>query len=233
MNETIFNKEEMEEKIADYLFGRLEPKEKEKFEHSLQNYPELVQEINDVREVFRKLDALDLDNYLDRRTRNLPVKVSAKFQQKSNPLNIFAWPGFVSLVAGVGIVLIAISLFFTKINKRVPVSQKETVLEIVNDKNQPIFPQLAEVDSLAEKEKLDITELPELSDYYLFDNITTSFDPASDFLDEIITEQLVEFLPNDTKLTKNILDYRFYDNLNNLDENDFQQLIEELKSVKI
>lgn len=233
MNEKIFKREEMEERMPDFIFGRLDPKEKELFEQSLPNYPDLEKEVTEVREVFRKLNNLDIDNYLDRKTRNIPVKVSAKIQQKRNPLNIFARPGFVSLAAGIGIVLIVVSIFLSKINKNEPLPTKEITREEVTNTNQPLFPQLEEVKSIAEKEKLDIATLPEISDFSILDNYSASLVPANEYLDELITEQLVEFLPNDSKFTKNIFDYRFYESLNNLDENDFQQIIEELKNVKI
>ncbi|MFN3270826.1 MAG: hypothetical protein ACK42G_09575, partial [Candidatus Kapaibacteriota bacterium] len=78
MEQKIYNRKEMEERMPDFIFGRLNPEEKETFERSLSNYPDLQREVQEVREVFHKLDDLDLDAFLDRKTRNIPVRVSAR-----------------------------------------------------------------------------------------------------------------------------------------------------------
>ncbi len=223
----------MEEMLPDYVFGRLLPDEKEKFELSLSNYPDLSREVQEVRKVFSKLERLDFDNYLERKTRNIPIKVSEKLQQKRNPLNIFARPGFVSLVAGIGVILIAISIFFSKKDTKGIVQNLPTTTQIVKSSPEPIFPQLKDVDKFAEEASLDVSDFNTVVGSVFPGDYTSSFELASDYLDELVSRELVELVPSNTKFQSSIFDNRFFDLLNVLDEKDFQQLIEELKDVQI
>lgn len=233
MEQKIYNRQEMEERMPDFIFGRLNPEEKETFERSLSNYPDLQWEVQEVREVFNKLDELDLDAFLDRKTRNIPVRVSARLQQKKTALNIFARPGFVTIVAGIGVLLIAISLYFSKVPNKEPIVQPDVAKEVVENNGEPVFPQLKEIDALAEKENIDFSALPEVNNLSFFGIYERSFEPAGNILDELIQTQLLEFIPSNSKSLQNIFDNRIYDNLSQLDENDFQELIKELNNVEI
>jgi len=107
-------RKEMEELLPDYIFKRLSKDETEAFEQNLLNFPDLVEEIEEVGKVFWKLEQMDIDGYLERKTRNIPVKVSNNLARKKSPLEILSHKGFVTAVAGLGVIIIALSLFLSK-----------------------------------------------------------------------------------------------------------------------
>lgn len=231
MENQIYNRQEMEERMPDYIFGRLPKDELDIFENSLKFYPDLQDEVREVRLVFSKLERMQLDSFLEKKTRNIPVKVSSKLQQKRNPLNIFARPAFVTLVAGLGVLLIAISIFLSYKDKHTlpqVVDKKEVSVNI----QQPLFPQLDELNALAEKEPVDRTNYLEFG-LTPFVDYSTLYEPIAEDLDDLVSEELVNLVSSNSKVSLNLIDSRFINELENLDENDFQTLMEELKNVKI
>lgn len=230
MDTKFYNRNEMEERLPDYIFGRLPKDEVEIFEFSLMKYPDLVQEIEDVRKVFSKLERANIDAFLDKKTRNIPFKVTQKLQQKKNPLNIFAKPAFATIVAGFAVILIAISIFVT--NKR---SIEKNGIDQGNQSIQVSatdFPQLDSLDELAQNEQFLLDKTTDLSYAFVYESGST-YEPFNDLLDNIVKDQMVDLLDNGTKATSSLFDYGFYNHLEKLDENDFQQIIEELKDVKL
>lgn len=82
-NKKILTSKEMEEMLPDYVFGRLSGDEADSFEYSLQYYPEYQEEVKQVREVFQKLDATDFNNEVNSRSKNLSVKFNYKLEKGS------------------------------------------------------------------------------------------------------------------------------------------------------
>ncbi|MCX7908683.1 MAG: hypothetical protein N2560_04110 [Ignavibacteria bacterium] len=232
MEKQFFDRQEMEERMPDYIFGRLSKEEMEKFENSLLNFPDLVQEIEDVRKVFSKLEKANIDKFVEKRTRNIPVKVNERLKQRRSPLNILARPGFVTLVAGLGIILIAISIFFP-IARKFDVNPTQVVKKADTLDNNPlIFPQLDELANLANEQQLDLNILPEIVSAIPLEQ-DNSYEPAVDFLDELVSEQIVDFIVNEKSVGFTPPYFDLFKNLDKIDENNFQKLIEELKDVQI
>lgn len=73
---------EIEDLLADYAFGRLNPDQKKLVDNSITNYPELEKEVNEIREVFSKVEKIDLNAKFEDQTRNISVKVMNKLEKK-------------------------------------------------------------------------------------------------------------------------------------------------------
>ncbi len=79
------SKDEMLDLISDYSFGRLSPNEEKLFEFNLVKYPELKEEIIDIRKAFSKVNKEKLQNELDNRTANMPYLIKQRqYSQKKN-----------------------------------------------------------------------------------------------------------------------------------------------------
>ena len=226
-------RKEMEELLPDYIFKRLSKDETEAFEQNLPNFPDLVEEIEEVRKVFWKLEQMDIDGFLERKTRNIPVKVSNKLARKKSPLEILSHKGFVTAVAGLGVIIIALSLFLSKGYRN----------EIKPDRN--INGSVSEMK--IERAPLISPEIPDSVietssalygfDFPVVDELAYSMDNnVAEDLTEIFNEDLVKLVDqkNISHLTfEKQTELELMKNLDQIDENDFQQLIEELKNVKI
>ncbi|MDA3843033.1 MAG: hypothetical protein PF588_01530, partial [Candidatus Kapabacteria bacterium] len=66
------------ELIADYVKGKLPAANAVLFESALKKFPELERELNDTILVFKQIDAVDWNNIISERTRNLSVKVNRR-----------------------------------------------------------------------------------------------------------------------------------------------------------
>lgn len=78
-------KDEMLDLITDYAFGRLSEYEAAIFERNLSRFPELKEEIVDIRNVFSKVNKEKLLNELDNKTANLTYFVKQKqYANKGN-----------------------------------------------------------------------------------------------------------------------------------------------------
>lgn len=78
-------KDEMLDLVTDYAFGRLSEYEVTIFEYNLIRFPELKEEIIDIRNAFSKVNKEKLLNELDNKTANLPYFVKQKqYANKGN-----------------------------------------------------------------------------------------------------------------------------------------------------
>jgi len=233
MGKKQLTRKEMEEMLPDYIFRRLSKEDCEAFEGSLPNFPDLAVEIEEVRKIFSKLENMDIDGYLERKTRNIPVKVANRFTKRKSPLEIFSLKGFVTAVAGFGVIIIALSIFLSKSFRneiRLNESTNGFVRDVRIEKTPLISPEIP--DSLVEFS----------SSFYGFDFPVG--DGYINILDEKITEDLTELVNEDlVKLvdSKHLIHFSFekqselelIQNLERINEKEFQQIIKELKNVEI
>lgn len=82
-NVHILDLQTMQGLLADYAFGRLGEEERAAFERSLPQYPEIEQELRDVREVFSRVERTEFIHHYERRSRNLPVSILKRIEKKS------------------------------------------------------------------------------------------------------------------------------------------------------
>jgi len=81
-------RKEIEELMGDYCFGKLTQFEKEVFEKSIKNFPDLIDELNDVKNVFEKFDKEDFNKLNEQLSRNVSVKVQTKLSVKTIKSNL-------------------------------------------------------------------------------------------------------------------------------------------------
>lgn len=223
-----YNRKELEELLPDYVFGRLNSEEKELFEKLIQNYPDLIQEVENVRNVFARLQCMDIDSLLDKKTRNIPFKVSQRFLERKNPLNFLTKPVFVSIVAGFGILLLIVSIIFTRTKKDMIAIHKTTERNSVAEKVSPIFPQLDDIDNLALLDDDKLSDSSQLHSEYLPSDALFS---EIDYIENIVNANLVDLISDKDMFFTFPFNENLFNNLEKLDENDFQQLMEELNNV--
>ena len=82
------NRDEMLELITDYAFGRLSANEASIFEINLNKYPELKEEIIEIRNAFSKVNKEKLINELENKTSNLPYLVKQKQYALNGNINL-------------------------------------------------------------------------------------------------------------------------------------------------
>ncbi len=227
MEQKKLTRQEIEELLPDYIFGRLSPEECKIVESNLPNYPDLIAEIDDVRKVFSRLERMDVERLVERKTRNIPVKINLQLAKKKSPLHYFSNKGFITAVAGIGVIIIALSLFFSKAPKNVDKSINLTM----ETKEAPLI-SLDIPDTLLPDnfESKDIFSPISNENFYSFD------ENIAETISEIVDEEIIGMLDKSTSSKISfgkISELEIIKNLDKIEENDFQQILEELKDVKI
>jgi hypothetical protein len=237
MDNEKFTYTEMQEHLPDYVFGRLSPEECQRFESTLPDYPDLQKEVVEVRNVFQKLESMNLDNYVERKTKNIPVKVSARLQQRRQPLAFLSSHSFRTAVAGAGLLIIIFSLiFFPK--------KQDTFDTVPQKSHNQLAEQRKDLEPLFKIEGMEelVSSLPKDNDLAnqlsggslgIPESLSQSPEIAVT-LDSLMKETLISSINTDTQISIDIMSYsQLLDNLNNLDESDFIELIKEIENVNI
>lgn len=236
MNSEKFTYTEMQEHLPDYVFGRLSPEECQRFETTLPDYPDLQKEVLEVRKVFQKLDSMNLDNYIERKTKNIPAKVSARLQQRRQPIPFFASRSFQTAVAGAGLLIIIFSLIFFP--------KKQNTFDTIPQTSRNQISEQKDLEPLFKIEGMEelVSSLPKEVDFVnqLSGTSPAAFESLSHTpevavtLDSLMKETLISSINANTQISIDIMSYsQLLDNLNNLDESDFIELIKEIENVNI
>lgn len=118
------NYKQLQENMPDYIFGRLNEADSLKFEESVSEYPDLVQEISEVRTVFALTEKIDFDKFISSRTKNLSVKVNSRLKKQVKSRKTFG----LQYLAPATLAIVLIFFYVTKTNKLKPDN-------LVNEKN--------------------------------------------------------------------------------------------------
>lgn len=209
------NRKDLEELMPDYIFGRLEGSEKEKYELHLKKYPDIDQEIEEAKKLFQKIDKMDFDKILDSKTRNLSYKVS-KRMNKSPQVSGSAYLLKFGLPAAAAIAI----LIFVFGNLQVK--------EVAN-KNTNFSKNL-------EKKVDEVINISEsFSDYSYIENIPideNEFNSSDELFNENDKLEIIKSY-NAGLLFEDGTEHLLYDELENLTENEFQILLKEIENVDI
>ncbi len=103
-SERTYSRAELEQLLADYAFGQLQPEEGQRVERSLQLYPDLAAEVELLRHVFARLDELEPMRSLEQRSRNLSVQVLQRWQREG-ARQPWRWVRLLLPAAGLGLLL--------------------------------------------------------------------------------------------------------------------------------
>jgi hypothetical protein len=215
------NRNEMEELLPDYAFGRLEKEAAEVYTKHLEEYPDLQKEIADIQEVFSRVEKMDFDSILERRTRNLSVKVN---NRRTIRKPLLSGNAFLIRFGIPAVVVMAIMIaLFNGTGEKNYTDETKTFSQKLNS-------------------ALNFDDIDEdsYSDYeYLGTTIPASNDNNQDLvgsqiLNELYTDDLDEKKAMLKVVSMNITSSNvFLDELEELSEEEFQLLLEEIKNVQI
>ena len=220
-SEDKMTRKEMEELLPDYAFGRMEKDSIEEYEKNLVEYPDLLKEIADIKKVFSRVEKMDFDSILDQRTRNLSVKVNNR-RTITKPLlsgNAFL---IRFAIPAVVVMAIMIAIFKGPVNKQ---NTEENITFSQKLNSALIFDNIDE-DSYSDYEYLSST-IPESAE-------NNKDLVGSQILNELYTndsdeKQALLRVVNSNIVSPNLIN----DELEELSEEEFQLLLEEIKNVQI
>ena len=225
--------EEMQELFCDYAFNRLAKEDRILFEQNLVDFPEIQQELVEVGKVFNKVESIDFDKKISSHTRNLSVKVNEKLAGKSK---LSRNSGFIKkyLVPSIGLVIITFVIFSGKFNLT-----NDNVTE--NKSKSPNIENFtgltsAEVNSLFDDESEILEVATNISDG-LDPNALEQISYFADVLEESYNTDLNGFVNTEELSDKGIYhlnsstQYQIYEQLENMEEEEFQKLLEELENA--
>lgn len=206
-------KKKLLEMLPDYVFGRLDAKDREFFEQNFHQFPEIEREVDEVKTFFSRLEKMDFDKIFAAHTRNISVNVLNKLDKKSKTS--------LSLVPRFAIPIIAVAVFFIAFQLTNNINNKNEYIAI-NKKNIEIIQQPIHKDSVV------LDEISENEIAMIFDDAyTTSMDiDSSDYISEI--DSTFNELASNEKAFYYINDFNVYNFIQDLNEEKFQEIIEEI-----
>jgi hypothetical protein len=227
---------EMQEMLPDYVFGRLEPDDIQLFEYFLPNYPDLQDEIKQVKAVFSRVEKMDLDKKISQKTRNLSIKVLDRMDVRTEKQKRFSLTTKY-IVPSLGLAIVIILIFFINPNNKNSNIGNEAYnsnannFQILENKDAlALFDSsVGESDYLALSTNLASENIKELSNPGV-DDVT-----ANTIWEEFIVEHLASSISGSERQLVSSPDYQQYNlmnELNNMEEKDFQNILEEISNVK-
>ena len=231
---------ELLELLPDYVFNRLKEEEVMIFEGSITEYPDIQQEIADVRAVFDRVEKIDFDRIIDHKTKNLSYKVNQRLNKKKSMLG---FSGTIRYLVPALAMFILIFLYFQPGKFKNFNNISENAVADINTEN-PLLINNKDISSLLDS-GMDIMEALEAT------NSLTSGSTGSHFIDipnsvaddnnlgelnDILMDEVFKQGNEKTSMIKiqnNDYDNDIYDNLNDLNEDDIQELLKEIENAKI
>jgi len=214
----ILSHKQAEEMLPDYAFGRLQTEDAVLFEESIIAYPDLEQELIEIKSVFSKVEKMDFNSILEHRTRNISVRVQEKLNAPKSHSDKMSTV-FRIVIPTVG--LAAMALFFF-INENSPFNTHSNNSEYTN--NQPI--QVVSSSDVASIFSDEITANALLAESRLHQNNSMVTIPTlvTSTIDEIIADNI--FIPSDESTSENPLQKELL--LDNLTDSEIQTILNEL-----
>lgn len=217
------NYKKLQEMLPDYVFDRLDKSEKLFFESNIKNYPDLLEEIEQVNAVFKRFDKMEFEDKINHRARNFSVKVIDKREKRQSYK--FSGGQYLTRFLAPTAILIAIGMFYFGS----PRFQK-------NDITKEIDKQLSIISDSLENENIATEVLKNVESYSTEAVIANNLDNV---YEEEVSEALNEMI--DITEVENIESFetdifsaeRILKTVNNLNEDEFQEIYEELKNVKL
>jgi len=190
------NYEEMKELLSDYSFGKLTPNEMSVFEENIDKYPELKNEVIEIRSAFSKLNKEQIKERIDRKTVNLSYKVNQNKYSKQRNKNL--WFSIVKysipvLLLGFTYVYVQQTQEFEpnsgiKLESNELVSAVDFNIIIGDIDNINSLNEVSNIDPLEVNDGLLKTNTEEVDELSLLENMTES--EFNELLDEISDEKI-------------------------------------------
>jgi hypothetical protein len=218
---------EMQEHLPDYAFGRISDEDKLRFEATLPDYPDLEQELADVRAVFSRVEEMDFDADISRKTRNMSVNVNnrlAKKTKRKSPIRKLV-PVFMVLLASI----VVLNFWGGK-----EPDQKQLAAD-----NEPLyFDNNTEAIILSSLQDEEIAHTSELNVVSSTSSITDQVIVGEDEIDDLFCDMLAE-LDDLGSLSYSfddvgvLFDVDYIDEISSLETSEYDVFIEELENAKI
>ncbi len=213
---------ELQEMLPDYVFDRLNILDRDYFEKNIVNYPDLSEEIAQVKAVFNRFDKMNFDDKINHRARNLSVKVIEKREQRKS----YKYTGNQFLVRYLvpTAIIVTIGLYYLGS----PKIDENDFTRVIDKKVESLADSLQNVD--VAEEILNFPQSVQIEEE-LSDNLENEYNvEISDMLSEAIDLSEINngYLEADIYSTEKLLN-----KVQNLDENEFQEIYEEIKNVKL
>ena len=222
----VYNSEELNDKIADYVTGKLSAEEGDIFENSMLKYPDLLIEVNQLKQMMSKVDKDAYNKFLSTKTRNISVNVNKRIESKHSD-GYKNWIKYFSPVFALSLLVILIFIF----------SRNDVT---INDGNKYGNNMLnKDIRELLDKNfktdtNLILTDFAQFSYDPLMQDINISNEnDISDEINNIISDNLFEGIDIQPKDLQLIPEEDLIEILDNSKVKDFQNLLEEYGYVKV
>ena len=229
---------EVEALIPDYLLNRLTEAERAEFEIAIVDFPDLEIELQEGKNLFELIEQIDYKKIMNDKSQYLPDRVVARLERR-NALHQQYTPNTRRLLGAAIFCVCLLGLLYFFMPKNTDIVDVQSVVSNV-DKDKSIFSMLEKIMIYEEFQDLSYKDFFEKilnNDIYLDDNNSWNlFD--SDVIDAIYTDLTGEILPNNISYFSNLNvdnDYNyllFLNEINNIDEESFQILMENLSNGK-
>lgn len=224
---------EMQELLPDYAFGRLDAEQESVFEYNLNKYPDISTELENVRAVFDRLEATDLDAVFSKHTRNMSVKVNDRIAARkhksffTSPFK-FAYPALTIMVLGIGFYW----MFLTNSKQSIETSHGEyakSKIETFTEKDLGLLIDSnateADIQNMAE----EITETPivPVSDASIYDEQVLEKVSIN-----LLSENVINKIDKPSEVSSADVYssyYEFLDNADEIGEENFQYILKEIQ----
>jgi len=221
---TILTYDEMQDLLADYIFNRISEKDKELFEKSLPNYDDIQKEVADVRAVFDRLEKMDIDKVISKRTRNLSVKVNEKMAvnpktRRFRMINKYLIPTF-----GIAVIIVLLLTHNFNLQNNTNLEQKAVATKNFIKFDENDFKDLDNIGLSDDLMYSDNNYFAELNS----DNINSKYDET---INEFLSDSELDKIKNMKDLGFNS-QYDILEQLSSLNEDDIQLLLKEIQNAK-
>jgi len=226
------NFKRMQELLPDYVFDKLNSEDKQFFEDNIDAYPELLTEIDDIKSVFAKFDKMDFLDKIDNKTRNTSVRVLEK-RGKTKSYNNYSSFGFLTRFALPMAIMITLALVYINNNfvfDNKAVSIQEDVSLEIEDNVKSIFDSSDSVDIISYSENSDnnLFAADDIEMERLTNKYQTKINEALDITNTGNIDQM-----DDVYYIYSTINPVAVDELDEINEDDFKIIYEELKNVKV
>ena len=215
----------MQELLPDYVFGKLDNEKKSLFEHNLQYYPEIKQEADDAKRVFQRFEQMDVDGFLNSKTKNTSVRVHRKLENRPKRFGKFAMAKYYLPIAAA---IALIYLVYNKsddtnaLSKHEIAAHKTKEFVSVNDVNIIIDSTSSQI------EIAETTEIVINNNKGVFSDLIPDTETANNLSDKLLSQELAKIDSDELLITDNS-NINLLSGLEELDETQFQTFLKELK----
>ncbi len=226
---------ELQEMLPDYAFGRLDKEGMELFDQSVIDYPDLQRELNEIRDVFNKVNEFDFKSYFEQNAKNISVRVQNNLNKVPHKFSFNYFSRIVIPTLGLAaIVIVLIITGIEKDKKNQNIQSHITKEYMLNQYEAMVI--FEDLDSISNEELVnsiitnsmqnpnyDLKEIIKINDEELY------YDLHSQYLLKLIENGDITNILNYSNYF--FIDYNLHSILDHIDEEQMQELLEELRNA--